>query len=181
MSLNSAGTSIEIVHVVAMDNKHCIGIDNQLPWHIPADLQHFKQITQGGVIVMGRKTFDSLGRLLPNRSHWVLTRQSDWQHDGVQVRQSLDVLLTGAAQDAITRGQSAIYVIGGGELFNLTLPIADRLEITHVDLDVQGAAHYPEIPSTWAIDPNPVFDRSILKDEKSGINFRFETYRKTNG
>ena len=69
--------AIEIVHVVAMDEKNCIGVDNQLPWHLPADLQHFKQITQGGVIVMGRKTFDSLGRLLPNRSHWVLTRQND--------------------------------------------------------------------------------------------------------
>ena len=181
MSWNIAGNPIEIVHVVAMDNKHCIGVDNQLPWHIPADLQHFKQITQGGVIVMGRKTFDSLGRLLPNRSHWVLTRQADWQHDGVQVRQNLEELLTDAAQDALARGQSSVYVIGGGELFHLTLPFADRLEITHVDLDVRGEAHYPEIPSDWKLDPDPFFDRNPLIDEKSGTSFRFETYRKTIG
>lgn len=166
---------IEIVHVVAMDNKHCIGVDNQLPWHLPADLQHFKQITQGGVIVMGRKTFDSLGRLLPNRSHWVLTRQPDWQHDGVHVAQTLDALLDGAAADAAARGQAALYIIGGGELFELTLSVADRLEITHVALDVQGHAHYPELPSAWVVD-DP--QSPMLVDEKTQVQFRFATYRK---
>ena len=166
---------IEIVHVVAMDNKHCIGVDNQLPGPLPADLQHFKQITQGGVIVMGRKTFDSLGRLLPNRSHWVLTRQTDWQHDGVHVAQTLNDLLNGAAADAVARGQSSLYIIGGGELFTLTLPLADRLEITHVALDVHGHAHYPEIASEWIADDH---HSAPLVDEKTEVLFRFVTYRK---
>lgn len=167
--------AIEIVHVVAMDEKNCIGVDNQLPWHLPADLQHFKQITQGGVIVMGRKTFDSLGRLLPNRSHWVLTRQTDWTHEGVHVEHTLDALIQGATAEAIARGQSAIYIIGGGELFTLTLPIADRLELTHVELDVGGTAHYPAIPSEWF----KTNTENEQVDEKTGVKFSFVTYRKT--
>lgn len=167
--------AIEIVHVVAMDEKNCIGVDNQLPWHLPADLQHFKHITQGGVIVMGRKTFDSLGRLLPNRSHWVLTRQSNWTHDGVHVEQTLDALIQGATADAISLGQSSIYVIGGGELFTLTLPIADCLEVTHVGLDVEGTAHYPAISSGW-LKSNTETEQV---DAKTGVTFSFVTYRKT--
>ena len=170
--------TIEIVHVVAMDEKNCIGVDNQLPWHLPADLQHFKQITQGGVIVMGRKTFDSLGRLLPNRSHWVLTRQSDWTHDGVHVEQTLDALIQGATAEAIARGQSAIYVIGGGELFTLTLPIEDRLEITHVELDVAGSAHYPQIPAEWMVATSASSTESAQIDAATGVKFSFKTYRK---
>jgi dihydrofolate reductase len=172
---------IEIVHVVAMDKKNCIGVDNQLPWHLPADLQHFKQITQGGVIVMGRKTFDSLGRLLPNRSHWVLTRQTDWAHDGVHVVQTLDALIQGATADAIARGQSSIYVIGGGELFALTSQIADRLEITHVELDVAGAAHYPAITAEWVADSPASGTESAQIDAATGVKFSFVTYRKTIG
>jgi dihydrofolate reductase len=171
--------TIEIVHVVAMDKKNCIGIDNQLPWHLPADLQHFKQITQGGVIVMGRKTFDSLGRLLPNRSHWVLTRQTDWTHEGVHVEQTLDALIQGATADAIARGQSSMYVIGGGELFTLTLPIADRLEITHVELDVAGAAYYPQIPAEWGVANPESSTESAQIDTATGVKFSFVTYRKT--
>lgn len=167
--------ALEIVHVVAMDEKNCIGVDNQLPWHLPADLQHFKQITQGGVIVMGRKTFDSLGRLLPNRSHWVLTRQTDWAHDGVHVTHTLNALIEDATAEAIARGQSAIYIIGGGELFNLTLPIADRLEVTHVALDVAGSAHYPAISSEWV----KVNTENEQVDATSGVKFSFVTYRKT--
>jgi len=165
---------VEIVHVAAMDTKNCIGVDNRLPWHFPADLKHFKQITQGGVIVMGRKTFDSLGRLLPNRSHWVLTRDKDWTHEDVHVVQTLDELLKGATTDAISRNQSSIYVIGGGELFNLTLPFADQLEITHVELDVEGDAYHPEISSEWISNDDP---KQI--DPESNITFRFATYRKT--
>jgi len=172
---NSVDKSIELVHVVAMDRARCIGVDNRLPWHIPADLKHFKAITQGGVIVMGRKTFDSLGRLLPNRSHWVLTRNPDWQHAGVQVHTDLDTLLADAAQDAVSRGQTAIYLIGGGELFSLTLPHADRLEITHVDLDVGGDAHYPVLGAEWIENAN----EPVQQDEKSGVEFRFATYRKS--
>jgi dihydrofolate reductase len=171
--------TIEIVHVVAMDTKNCIGVDNQLPWHLPADLQHFKQITQGGVIVMGRKTFDSLGRLLPNRSHWVLTRQTDWAHEGVHVVQTLDALILGATADALARGQSSIYVIGGGELFTLTLPMADRLEITHVELDVAGTAYYPQLPAEWLADRLDSGTESAQIDATTGVKFSFMTYRKT--
>jgi dihydrofolate reductase len=187
MAINSIENAIEIVHVVAMDQKNCIGVDNQLPWHLPADLQHFKQLTQGGVIVMGRKTFDSLGRLLPNRSHWVLTRQTDWSHDGVHVRPTLDALIQGATADAVARGQSAIFVIGGGELFRLTLPMADRLEITHVELDVAGSVDYPQIPAEWvAVNAEISTDNRGEKgtknpqmDPTTGVKFSFVTYRKT--
>jgi dihydrofolate reductase len=76
-----AWQNVEVVHVVAMDQKHCIGKGNALPWHISADLKHFKEITQGGVVIMGRKTLESMGRALPNRVNWVITRDINWHFD----------------------------------------------------------------------------------------------------
>ena len=77
---------LEVVHVVAMDQQRCIGKDNDLPWHISADLKHFKKITQGGVIVMGRKTLESMGRALPKRVNWVITRDADWSLKALKLR-----------------------------------------------------------------------------------------------
>lgn len=167
---------IKIVHVVAKSTNHCIGKDNQLLWHIPADLQHFKNITTGGVIVMGRKTFESLGRLLPNRSHHIITRDTTFHHDGVVVSHTLDDAIAAAKADAALRGQSAIYILGGGEIYHQSLAMADRLEITDVDIDIIGDAYYPAITDD--------FIKTSQSDthtcDKSGLNFRFITYQKTN-
>lgn len=165
---------LEVVHVVAMDQQRCIGKDNDLPWHISADLKHFKEITQGGVVVMGRKTLESMGRALPKRVNWVITRDPNWTFDGVKVAHSIEEALQGSVNDvSASEKPNSIFIIGGGEIFKQTLAIADRLELTHVDLDVQGSAHYPEIPDAF----KKVASESHI-DDKSAIAFEFATYQK---
>ena len=168
-----AYNDIEIVHVVAMDQQRCIGVDNQLPWHLSEDLKHFKRITQGGVIVMGRKTYDSMGRALPNRINWVLTRDQCWQADGVKIAHSLEKMLDQACHDVKQQGQKSLFIIGGAEIFKQTMNIADRLELTHVDLTVQGDTFYPVIPDCFNAT-----QRQPMQDEKTGTTFEFVTYQR---
>ena len=168
-----AWRGIEVVHVVAMDKNNCIGKGNALPWHISADLKHFKAITQGGVVLMGRKTLESMGRALPNRVNWVITRDVEWQFEGVKVVHSIEDALTHALTDVQHSEKASLFIIGGGEIFTQTLAIADRLELTHVDLDVQGDAHYPKISE----DFRKVNSGQHI-DEKSNIAFEFATYQK---
>lgn len=166
--------NFEIVHVVAMDQQRCIGKGNDLPWHISADLKHFKEITQGGVVVMGRKTLDSMGRALPKRVNWVITRDQNWSYDGVKVAHTIEDALEQAIADVETSEKpTSIFIIGGGEIFKQTIAIADRLELTHIELDVQGDAHYPEIPAEFK---KVAFEAHI--DDKTAIAFKFATYRK---
>ena len=166
--------NLEVVHVVAMDQRSCIGKGNDLPWHISADLKHFKAITQGGVVVMGRKTLESMGRALPNRVNWVITRDADWSFAGTKVAHSIEEALTQAAADVqASEKPESIFIIGGGEIFAQTMDIADRLELTHVELDVQGDAHYPAIPHSFK---KTAAEQHI--DDKTGIAFEFATYRK---
>lgn len=165
---------MKIVHVVAKDRQNCIGKDNQLAWHIPADLQHFKNITTGGVVVMGRKTFESLGRPLPNRRHHVITRDKSWTHDLVTVAYDLPKAIDNAKADAKRLGKDKIFIIGGGEIYRQSLDMADILEITEVELQVQGDAFYPKIPADFIQTHHS--ERQI--DAKSGIAFRFVTWQK---
>ena len=168
-----AYNEINIVHVVAMDQQRCIGADNQLPWHLSDDLKHFKRITQGGVVVMGRKTYDSMGRALPNRINWVLTRDESWQANGVKVAHSLEQILDQACHDVKQQDQDTLFIIGGAEIFKQTMDIADRLELTHVDLNVQGDTFYPAIPDCFAATA-----RQPMHDEKTGTTFEFVTYHR---
>lgn len=166
--------NLEVVHVVAMDQKRCIGKGNDLPWHIPADLQHFKAITQGGVVVMGRKTLESMGRTLPKRVNWIITRDQNWAYEGAKVAHSIEDALSQAMLDVSqSEKPNSLFIIGGGEIFAQTLDIADRLELTHVALDVQGDAHYPEIPSSF----QKVASEQHV-DDKTGIAFEFARYTK---
>lgn len=166
---------INIVHVVAIDQNRCIGKDNQLAWHIPADLKHFKTLTTGGIIVMGRKTFESLGRPLPNRTNIVITRDSAYSvPEGVLMFDSLDSGLQHAKTLAANANQDKVFIIGGGQLYEQSLVLADILEITYVDLAIDGDTFYPtlsdEFIKTWH-SPNYV-------DETSGVGFRFERYQR---
>ena len=166
--------NLEVVHVVAMDQQRCIGKANDLPWHISADLKHFKAITQGGVVVMGRKTLESMGRTLPNRVNWVITRDHNWSFEGTKVAYSIEDALTQAVADVqASEKPTSIFIIGGGEIFKQTMNITDRLELTHVELDVQGDAYYPEIPAEFK---KVAAEQRI--DDKTGIAFEFATYRK---
>ena len=166
--------NLEVVHVVAMDQQRCIGKANDLPWHISADLKHFKEITQGGVVVMGRKTLESMGRTLPKRVNWIITRDTDWAFEGTKVAYSIEDALTQAVEDVkASEKPDTVFIIGGGEIFKQTIHIADRLELKHVALDVQGDAHYPEIPAEF----KKTSSESHI-DDKTAIAFEFATYRK---
>jgi dihydrofolate reductase len=120
-----------ITLVVARASNGVIGKDGGLPWHISADLKHFKAVTMGSVMVMGRRTFDSLPRLLPGRRHIVLTRDPDWRPTGVEVAHGVDQALEIA-------GDEPVSVIGGVGVFRMFLPLADRIELTEVLADVAG-------------------------------------------
>lgn len=132
-----------------MANNHAIGKDNKLLWHLPEDLKYFKRITMGKPIVMGRKTFESIGRPLPGRLNIVITRQEDWHHDGVRVAQSIEQALQIAEAQAFIDGIDEVMVIGGEQIYRAALPVAQTLYLTRVDADIEGDAFFPEIDSSW--------------------------------
>jgi dihydrofolate reductase len=131
---------MNIVIIAALSSNGVIGDHGKIPWHISDDLKRFKKLTMGHPIIMGRKTYESIGRPLPGRTNIVLTRNADFQPpDGVQVCSSLSVALD-ACRGA---GETTAYVIGGGEIYREALPVADTLALTHVHREVQGDAHFP--------------------------------------
>ena len=133
----------EIVLVLARAVNGTIGKDGAMPWHIPADLRHFKQVTKGRPMIMGRKTFDSLPGLLEGRRHIVLTREAEWGEEGAEVAQSVEEALK------LANGPH-VCVIGGAEIYSLFLPIADRIELTEVDASPDGDASVAEFDmSQW--------------------------------
>lgn len=154
--------------VVARAQNGVIGRDGKLPWHLPADLKRFKDLTMQTVMVMGRRTFDSLPGLLPGRRHVVLTRNSYWHAEGAQVAHDIEETLT------LARGEP-ISVIGGADIFRLFLPLADQIELTEVLADVPG--------DTFIDDPREDGDwRATFRleyppaDDQPG--FRFETLQR---
>lgn len=164
---------VEVIQVVAFDNNQAIGKDNQLAWHIPEDLKHFKSLTTGGVVLMGRKTFESLGKPLPNRTNWVITRDPSWQMVGAKVAHDLGQGLLLALEDVKkSEKKRSLFVIGGGEIFAQTLPICDRLEVTRVGLNIDGDAFYPDIPPNFHL-----IDEQSGVSEKTGACFTFQTYQ----
>jgi dihydrofolate reductase len=135
-------TGPEITLVVARADNGVIGRDGRLPWHLPADLRHFKRVTMGLPMIMGRKTFESLPGLLPGRRHIVLTRDPDWQADGAEVART--------PQDALVMaGGERASIIGGAEIFALFEPRADAVELTEVHLDAAGDTVMPPFGAGW--------------------------------
>jgi dihydrofolate reductase len=153
--------------IVAMSRNRVIGRDNAIPWHIPAELQRFKQLTMGHHIVMGRKTWDSIGRLLPGRTTIVITRTRDFRVPGALVATSLPQALELAGHD------SEIFVIGGAEVFRLALPLAQRIYLTTVDIEVAGDTYMPDFEQAeWqrvGIESHPA-------DAASPLGWVLETY-----
>jgi dihydrofolate reductase len=132
--------------IVAMSRNHVIGRNNALPWHLPGDLRYFKEVTMGKPLVMGRKTFDSIGRPLPGRLNVVVTRNPDWQAPaGVTKDYSLPGALRRAEAQAELDGRDEVMVIGGGQIFADSLPQIDRMYLTQVHADVDGDAWFPEV------------------------------------
>lgn len=133
---------MKISLVVAMSENRVIGVDNHLPWHIPEDLKRFKKITSGHPIIMGRKTYESIGRPLPNRTNIIISRNKDFRAEGTITCHSLEEAIKWASQAS---GNDEIFIIGGGEIFKQALPIADRIYLTTVHWPYEGDAFFPEI------------------------------------
>jgi dihydrofolate reductase len=129
--------------IVARANNGVIGKDNQLPWRLPADLKYFKAVTMGKPIVMGRKTFESIGRPLPGRQNIVVTRNPDFISAGITVVHSVEAAIAAANEAA------EIMLIGGTELYTLSLALADRIYLTAIHQDFDGDAHFPALDSQW--------------------------------
>jgi len=153
--------------VVAMDANRGIGVDNKLPWHLPEDLAHFKRVTLGHPIIMGRKTFESIGRPLPGRRNIVVTRNTGWRHDGVDVAHSL--------QDAVALvGDDSASIIGGAQIFAEALDVADRLIVTHIAKTYRCDTFFPKIdPARWAAVSN-----EPLHSPTAGVDYAIVTYDK---
>ena len=127
--------------VVARADNGVIGRDNALPWRLPADLQHFKRLTMGKPIVMGRRTFESIGRPLPGRENIVLTRDPDWRAEGVTVAAGLDIALANDVPE--------VAIIGGAAVYALALPLADRIHLTEVHASPEGDTLLPPFGPEW--------------------------------
>jgi dihydrofolate reductase len=153
--------------IVATDRLRGIGIRNTLPWKLAEDLAFFKRTTTGHPIIMGRKTFESIGRPLPNRRNIVVSRNPDWRHDGVEVVNSLD-----AAAQLI--GQEAAFIIGGAEIYRVALALAQTLLVTEIDKTFDCDTFFPEIsPDQWR-----EVARERYHSAASALDYAFVTYRR---
>ena len=135
---------IDLAIIVAAAENGVIGRNNALPWHLPEDLRYFRRVTMGKPIVMGRKTFESIGRPLPGRTNIVITRQPGYAAEGVKVVASLDEALVLAEDIALIDGASELMVIGGEEIYRAAIPRATRVYLTEVHARVEGDAYLPE-------------------------------------
>jgi dihydrofolate reductase len=154
-----------MIHILAaVAENGVIGAGNQLPWRLPADLKRFKALTMGHTLVMGRKTFDSIGRPLPGRTTIVITRDRGWTREGVLVVHSLE--------DALAKAEGEVFVAGGGEIYAQAMSHAERLHITHVKASFEGDTHFPPIdPEKWRIAESEPHDEGPLR-------FAFVTYER---
>lgn len=138
---------MKIALIVAASQNNVIGLDNQLPWHLPEDLRYFKAVTMGKPILMGRKTYDSIGRPLPGRTNIVLTRDANWSAEGVVVVNDLDSATAASEKACAAAGVDELMIIGGEQIYRKFLPIADKLYLTKVEAVVEGDAYFPAIDS----------------------------------
>jgi dihydrofolate reductase len=152
--------------VVAIAENNAIGKNNQLLWHLPADLKHFKQITTGHTIIMGRKTFDSIGRPLPNRRNIVVTRTAGLQIPGAEVTNTI------AAALELCAAEDEVFIIGGAEIYKSALTLTDRIYLTRVHASYDADAFFPEIDfGTW----KETNIEKQLPDEKNHVAYTFST------
>ncbi len=147
---------MSLTMIAAVARGGVIGRDNDMPWHLPADLKHFKALTMGKTMLMGRRTYLSIGRPLPGRTTLVLTRQTDWTADGVTVVHSVPEALA-------LVGDAELIIAGGGDLYAQLIDTADRLEITHIDQNVLGDTMFPKIdPEIWG---------ELAREDHDGYSF----------
>ena len=155
--------------VVAIAENSAIGKDNQLLWHLPADLKHFKQITSGHTIIMGRKTYDSIGKPLPNRRNIVITRNEDLKIEGVEVVNALDQALAICKDE---NAQQEVFIIGGAEIYKYALEKTDRIYLTRVHENYEADTFFPEIAQDQWQETDIEHHQP---DEKNKVAYTFST------
>lgn len=155
--------------IAAAAENNALGKDNELVWHLPDDFKRFKKLTSGHHIIMGRKTFDSFPKLLPDRTHVVITRQDHFRKEGVLVVNSLEAAIELAAADPQP------FVIGGGEIYKMAMKLADKIELTRVHGSFEADTFFPEIDENqWKLVSEEFHD----KDEKHHYAFTYLTYER---
>lgn len=155
--------------IVAMAKNRIIGADGRIPWHLPNELQLFKSVTMGHHIIMGRKTYESINRLLPGRTTVIVTRQKDYAIAGAKIAHTLDEAV------ALCTSDSEIFVIGGGELYRAAMPMADRIYLTVVDAEPAGDTQMPEFDTVqWRVHSIQCYS----KDERHAHDYRFEIHER---
>ncbi|CAC9545382.1 Dihydrofolate reductase (EC 1.5.1.3) [uncultured Gammaproteobacteria bacterium] len=150
--------------IVAMDDKQLIGKNNALPWHLPADLGYFKKTTTGKTVLMGRKTYESIGRPLPNRRNIIISRNTNFQADGCEIVTSIDAALKLAKDD------DEVMIMGGASFYEQMLPSVDRLYITQIEGKFKGDAHFPKFNRNKFVE---TFRESHAPDEKNPHTYHF--------
>ena len=159
-----------ITLIVAMGKNREIGKENQLLWHLPKDLKHFKELTSGYPIIMGRKTYESIGKPLPNRTNIVISRKNDWFEEGI--------LIVGSIKEAVKFAKKIdeeVFVIGGGNIYEQTIDLADKLEVTLVDAVLDADTFFPKInEKVW----QKTNEERHQKDEKNEFDFCFQTFER---
>ena len=159
---------ITIIAAIGKNNE--LGKDNQLQWHLPVDLKHCKNLTSGHPIIMGRKTYESIGKPLPNRTNIVVSRKENWFEEGILIVPSL--------KDAIKHAKKInenIFIIGGGEIYRNTIDMADRLEITQVNHQTDADVFFPKIDENTWIKTDEIHHP---KDENHAYDFYFQTWER---
>ncbi|MBU5595682.1 dihydrofolate reductase [Amphibacillus sp. MSJ-3] len=157
--------------IFAHDRNYLIGKDNWMPWSIPNDLAYFKEITSGKTIIMGRKTFESFGKPLPNRHHLILTRNQNYQAEGCEIFHEMQSLLDYIDQ----RSDEEIIVVGGADIYQLFLPYADHLYITYIDEEFEGDTYLPKIDLTnW----NLISKKKGIKNDQNPYDYYFLQYNR---
>jgi len=168
--VTSENTKPMISLVAAMAKNRVIGLDNKMPWHLPADLKHFKAVTMSKPIIMGRKTFESIGRALPGRRNIVISRNSNFKAAGCELVNSIEAAI------AVTQDEHEIMFIGGGYLYQQIINQADRLYLTFIDLEVEGDTCFPDFE---ALNLTELDCQSHQADEKNPYAYQFVTYQVT--
>lgn len=152
-----------------MAENRVIGRNNALPWHLPADLKRFKALTMGHAVILGRKTFDSIGQALPGRRWIVLTRDRDWRHQGVEVALSLEEALR------ILSGEAEVFVAGGAEVYRQALPLADRVYLTVLHATIEGDVQFPGLDaSEWTLATDERHDA----DRRNALPYSFRLHQR---
>jgi dihydrofolate reductase len=155
--------------IAAASGNNVIGKDNDMIWRLPDDFKRFKALTSGHSIIMGRKTFESLPGILPNRTHVIVTRNKDYKVDGCEVESSLIEALVA------TRTENDVFIIGGGEIYKQGMELADKIELTRVHANFEGDTFFPEINLTkWKLVNEEFHDRDL----KHQYSFTYQTYER---